>query len=229
VVEHNQIVVKVLVDEVGEDRSGAQRLLLSPTPSASAGTLNPLPSSSTSAGSLQVQLQQRQLELLQQSSPALPPEEELQQPEQHHPQHHPSDAKMAAAATAGRRMQQFSLGATNTTAYNQLTSSASSDPFSDKHEKIRWQRAELIGSGAFGRVYLGLNLDTGQLMAVKHLELTDVSDKALSALENEVRTLKGLMHENIVQYLGCSFSDANSPSGDDNGHGVGDFKEGDTA
>ena len=25
--------------------------------------------------------------------------------------------------------------------------------------RIRWQRAELIGSGSFGRVYLGLNLE----------------------------------------------------------------------
>ncbi len=32
---------------------------------------------------------------------------------------------------------------------------------------VSWTRGELIGAGAFGRVYLGLNNDTGQLMAVK--------------------------------------------------------------
>ena len=32
---------------------------------------------------------------------------------------------------------------------------------------VNWTRGELIGAGAFGRVYLGLNNDTGQLMAVK--------------------------------------------------------------
>jgi len=57
------------------------------------------------------------------------------------------------------------------------------------------RRAELIGSGAFGRVYLGLNLDSGQLMAVKHLDMAEVSGKELSALSNEVQTLKGLQHE----------------------------------
>ena len=36
-------------------------------------------------------------------------------------------------------------------------------------EKINWQIGEMVGAGAFGRVYLGLNNDTGQLMAVKQV------------------------------------------------------------
>ena len=34
---------------------------------------------------------------------------------------------------------------------------------------IRWQRGELIGCGAFGRVYMGMNLDSGELLAVKQV------------------------------------------------------------
>ena len=34
---------------------------------------------------------------------------------------------------------------------------------------VSWTRGELLGAGAFGRVYLGLNNDTGQLMAVKQV------------------------------------------------------------
>ena len=37
-------------------------------------------------------------------------------------------------------------------------------------EKINWQIGEMVGAGAFGRVYLGLNNDTGQLMAVKQVQ-----------------------------------------------------------
>lgn len=41
-------------------------------------------------------------------------------------------------------------------------------------EKINWQIGEMVGAGAFGRVYLGLNNDTGQLMAVKQVRLTQL-------------------------------------------------------
>lgn len=34
---------------------------------------------------------------------------------------------------------------------------------------IRWRKGELIGSGAFGRVYMGMNLDSGELIAVKQV------------------------------------------------------------
>ena len=34
---------------------------------------------------------------------------------------------------------------------------------------IRWKKGELIGSGAYGRVYMALNLDSGELLAVKQV------------------------------------------------------------
>lgn len=40
---------------------------------------------------------------------------------------------------------------------------------------INWQRGELIGAGAFGRVYLGMNEDTGELMAVKQVGESRIS------------------------------------------------------
>ncbi len=85
-------------------------------------------------------------------------------------------------------------------------------------EPIRWQRGEVIGQGAYGTVYLGLNLDTGELMAVKQLDTTEVSEKELGSLENELRMLIAgdrsdkftesvLSHPNIVRYLGLERSE----------------------
>ena len=34
---------------------------------------------------------------------------------------------------------------------------------------IQWQKGELIGCGAFGQVYVGMNLDFGELLAVKQV------------------------------------------------------------
>ena len=36
-------------------------------------------------------------------------------------------------------------------------------------QAIRWKRGEILGQGAFGIVYLGLNTDSGELMAVKQV------------------------------------------------------------
>ncbi|KAJ1460277.1 kinase-like domain-containing protein, partial [Pelagophyceae sp. CCMP2097] len=72
---------------------------------------------------------------------------------------------------------------------------------------IRWQRGEMIGQGAFGRVYLALHLDTGELMAVKHLDTHAVSSRERAALENEVSMMRGLHHPNIVRYIGFDSTD----------------------
>ncbi|CAJ0866857.1 15824_t:CDS:10 [Entrophospora sp. SA101] len=67
----------------------------------------------------------------------------------------------------------------------------------------------LIGMGSFGSVYLGLNAVTGELMAVKQVELPtgqsaneERKQAMLDALQREIALLKDLHHENIVQYLG---------------------------
>lgn len=41
----------------------------------------------------------------------------------------------------------------------------------DSASPIRWRKGELIGSGAFGQVYMGMNLDSGELLAVKQVFL----------------------------------------------------------
>ncbi|KEH43905.1 MAP kinase kinase kinase [Medicago truncatula] len=75
---------------------------------------------------------------------------------------------------------------------------------------IRWRKGELIGSGAFGRVYMGMNLDSGELIAVKQvliepgIAFKENTKANIRELEEEVKLLKNLKHPNIVRYLGTA-------------------------
>jgi hypothetical protein len=71
---------------------------------------------------------------------------------------------------------------------------------------IRWKKGEMLGQGAFGVVYLGLNIDSGELMAVKQMATEDVSKRELSSLENEIYLLRNLRHPNIVRYIGTELN-----------------------
>ncbi|KAL8789086.1 MAG: hypothetical protein Q9213_001349 [Squamulea squamosa] len=72
-------------------------------------------------------------------------------------------------------------------------------------------RGQLIGKGSYGRVYLGINLTTGDLLAVKQVEVNqraagqdkEKMKEMVSALDGEIDTMQHLEHPNIVQYLGC--------------------------
>lgn len=44
------------------------------------------------------------------------------------------------------------------------------DTTSTVSPSIRWRKGELIGCGAYGQVYMGMNLDSGELLAVKQVE-----------------------------------------------------------
>ena len=81
----------------------------------------------------------------------------------------------------------------------------------------------LIGSGAFGAVYLGVHEETGQWIAVKRLPIrqavksftipTDAAGKAaldeqLDELVEEIRVMRDLDHPNIVRYLHAERNDA---------------------
>ncbi|PKI74070.1 hypothetical protein CRG98_005548 [Punica granatum] len=89
-----------------------------------------------------------------------------------------------------------------------FTKSASPSAARDTAPPIRWRKGELIGCGAFGRVYMGMNLDSGELLAVKQVLIAANSaskEKAqahIRELEEEVKLLKNLSHPNIVRYLG---------------------------
>ena len=72
-----------------------------------------------------------------------------------------------------------------------------------------WHKGPKIGQGSFGNVYLGLNGLTGELMAIKQVDMpqneTERSKKTMvGALKQEISLLKELSHEKIVRYLGSN-------------------------
>ncbi|KAG9449591.1 hypothetical protein H6P81_009556 [Aristolochia fimbriata] len=79
--------------------------------------------------------------------------------------------------------------------------------------QIRWRKGELIGCGAYGRVYMGMNLDSGELLAVKQVSIAansaskERTQAHIRDLEEEVKLLKNLSHPNIVRYLGTARED----------------------
>uniref|UniRef100_A0A8C5A3V2 Mitogen-activated protein kinase kinase kinase 2 n=1 Tax=Gadus morhua TaxID=8049 RepID=A0A8C5A3V2_GADMO len=69
-----------------------------------------------------------------------------------------------------------------------------------------WRLGKLLGQGAFGRVFLCYDADTGRELAAKQVAFDPDSpetSKEVSALECEIQLLKNLFHERIVQYYGC--------------------------
>jgi len=86
----------------------------------------------------------------------------------------------------------------------------------DNFAPKNWMKGSLIGEGSFGSVYLALHAITGELMAVKQVELPSAAkgtefdkrkNNMVAALKHEIELLRGLHHPNIVQYLGTSADD----------------------
>ncbi|EEB99809.1 hypothetical protein MPER_00414 [Moniliophthora perniciosa FA553] len=75
----------------------------------------------------------------------------------------------------------------------------------------------MIERGDYGNVYLALNATTGEMIAVKQVEMprtpSDRNDSrratVVQALKLEIETLKDLDHPNIVQYLGFEETPSN--------------------
>lgn len=90
---------------------------------------------------------------------------------------------------------------------NSVTSSSKPQ----RQPTFRIIRGQLIGKGTYGRVYLGMNADNGEVLAVKQVEINprvagqdkDRIKEMVSALDQEIDTMQHLEHPNIVQYLGC--------------------------
>jgi len=70
----------------------------------------------------------------------------------------------------------------------------------------RWQRGNLLGSGSYGKVYMAMNSDSGEIFVVKQVPFnganSDESSEEVAQLEMEIALLGTLNHPNIVKYLG---------------------------
>nr|CAG4714090.1 unnamed protein product [Naegleria fowleri] len=70
-----------------------------------------------------------------------------------------------------------------------------------------YKKGDFIGSGANGRVFLGYNVDDGKFFAIKECTFEnvqgDVLETKLENIQREINLMKGLRHENIVQYYGA--------------------------
>jgi hypothetical protein len=82
----------------------------------------------------------------------------------------------------------------------------SKDTKCTNNEEMTWYCGDRIGIGAYGVVFVALNLNTWGLMAVKQVEtenLTRISgEKNNSDVFNEMQILKSLEHPHIVKFLG---------------------------
>ncbi|MCJ1246610.1 hypothetical protein MMC30_003819 [Trapelia coarctata] len=92
-----------------------------------------------------------------------------------------------------------------------LIEAVSSVPAAKRQNTFQIFRGELIGKGTYGRVYLGINANTGEVLAIKQVEVNPKAaghDKEkikemVNSLDQEIDTMQHLEHPNIVQYLGC--------------------------
>ena len=75
---------------------------------------------------------------------------------------------------------------------------------SSSNISIRWQQRRFIGAGAFGSVYLAVNLDSGSLMAVKEIKFQELSGlpTLYSQIRDELSIMEMLHHPNVVEYFG---------------------------
>ncbi len=62
---------------------------------------------------------------------------------------------------------------------------------------------ELIGQGSYGRVAEAKHTASGASLAVKLVNVTDVSAQSVGEYQREVDVLKTCRHKNIVNYFGC--------------------------
>lgn len=89
--------------------------------------------------------------------------------------------------------------------------SAPREKLPQRQPTFRIIRGQLIGKGTYGKVYLGINADNGEILAVKHVAVgpkvtgndKDRVKEVVGAIDQEIDTMQHLEHPNIVQYLGC--------------------------
>ncbi|KAJ7483232.1 kinase-like domain-containing protein [Mycena latifolia] len=122
--------------------------------------------------------------------------------------------ELEAKPTRSRFESMMDLGALsgNTSASDLLTRDSSDRRFIRQALIIReegkppthFQLGNCIGRGQFGSVYRALNLNTGQIVAVKRIRLEGLKEDEVSTLMREVDLVESISHPNIVKYEGMA-------------------------
>ncbi|KAJ1723071.1 Protein kinase of the Mitotic Exit Network [Coemansia erecta] len=75
--------------------------------------------------------------------------------------------------------------------------------YSENDQRLtNYQLGNCIGRGQFGSVYRALDLETGQMVAVKQIPLSDQNAEDMDDVMQEVELLKSLSSSRIVRYYG---------------------------
>ncbi|XP_012672519.2 mitogen-activated protein kinase kinase kinase 4 isoform X2 [Clupea harengus] len=67
---------------------------------------------------------------------------------------------------------------------------------------FKWQRGNKIGEGQYGKVYTCINVDSGELMAMKEIRFQPNDHKTIKETADELKIFEGLKHPNLVRYFG---------------------------
>ncbi|TGZ50963.1 Mitogen-activated protein kinase kinase kinase 4 [Temnothorax longispinosus] len=65
-----------------------------------------------------------------------------------------------------------------------------------------WQRGIKIGQGRFGKVYTVVNNQTGELLAMKEVQLQPGDCRAIRRVAEELQIFEGIQHQHLVRYYG---------------------------
>uniref|UniRef100_H2ZZN5 Mitogen-activated protein kinase kinase kinase 4 n=1 Tax=Latimeria chalumnae TaxID=7897 RepID=H2ZZN5_LATCH len=67
---------------------------------------------------------------------------------------------------------------------------------------FKWQRGNKIGEGQYGKVYTCINVDTGELMAMKEIRFQPNDHKTIKETADELKIFEGIKNPNLVRYFG---------------------------
>ncbi|CAH0558812.1 unnamed protein product [Brassicogethes aeneus] len=71
-----------------------------------------------------------------------------------------------------------------------------------RYVNFSWQRGIKIGQGRFGKVYTAVNINTGEMMAVKEIPLQHNDKVTIKRVAEEMKILEGIHQRNLVRYYG---------------------------
>ena len=71
-----------------------------------------------------------------------------------------------------------------------------------KTVNFSWQRGNKIGQGRFGKVYTAINNETGDIMAMKEIQLQPNDHKTLRNVADELRIFESIHHKHLINHYG---------------------------